>query len=64
MLWATQPRRDSRECKMGLDETGMGWHAVRKTWLRGKHCQAKDDVRNLLAFVRGSWLAISRGRGG
>jgi len=36
---------------MGLDEPGMGWHALkrfRKTWLRGKRCQ--EDMNNF-------WLA-------
>lgn len=36
---------------MGLDEPGMGWHALkrfRKTWLRGRRCQ--EDINNF-------WLA-------
>jgi len=32
---------------MGLDESGMGWHAFRrfrKTWLRGKRCQEDINI--------------------
>jgi hypothetical protein len=40
--WLTE-----RLSKMGLDESGMGWHSFRrfrKTWLRGKRCQ--EDINN------------------
>jgi integrase len=36
-----------RLAKMGLDETGMGWHSFkrfRKTWLRGRRCL--EDINN------------------
>jgi len=42
-----------RLVKMGLDETGMGWHSFkrfRKTWLRGARCL--EDLNNF-------WLAQS-----
>jgi hypothetical protein len=37
---------------MGLDEPGMGWHALkrfRKTWLRGKRCQDWRTSRKTMA---------------